>query len=132
MTQFIKQNRAPLFLSGFFCGLAVFTLLAFRTLGREDSSAPPREITLVARDSVFNESNPDLVLRRGKPIRLIVRNEEPGRTLHCFQIPSLGVYTTRNLAAGEAEVITFTPRKKGVFGYACLMHPSMNGRVIVE
>jgi plastocyanin len=52
--------------------------------------------------------------------------------LHCFIIGGLNVKTTRNLATGESETLTFTPRERGAFSYACLMHPMMVGKIVVE
>ena len=40
--------------------------------------------------------------------------------------------TARNLDSGETETLTFKPTQQGIFTYACLMHPQMAGKIIVQ
>ena len=65
-------------------------------------------------------------------MKLVVRNEERGKTLHCFTIAGLDVRTTMDLEAGESEELIFTPKRRGDFAYTCMLHPMMTGKVIVE
>jgi FtsP/CotA-like multicopper oxidase with cupredoxin domain len=105
---------------------------------RQRPTPQPREIVLISRDVSFwvaerpQEPNPPLRLTRGQPVKLILRNEEPDKVLHCFTIGGLDVKSTRNLAGGESETLAFTPTQSGTFTYACLMHPMMAGKVVVE
>jgi plastocyanin len=71
-------------------------------------------------------------LKKGETVKLTLLNQEPGKVLHCFTIGGMNVKTTRHLATGESETLTFRPREKGVFSYACLMHPMMTGKILVE
>lgn len=136
MTEMIKKHVAVVFVGGFVAGVLAIAVLAFQ-LGRAPESSP-YEIVLVARDVSFRLAeqpdvpNPTLRFASGRPVRLVLRNEEPGKVLHCFTAAGLGVRSSRHLAAGESEVFTFTPRRRGSFAYACLMHPGMTGRVVVE
>jgi heme/copper-type cytochrome/quinol oxidase subunit 2 len=119
----------------------VAALTAFAVKARQgagDAQPSTQEIVLVSRDVAFwvddrpQERNPRLTLQKGRPVRLVVRNEEREKVLHCFTITGLDVATTRNLATGESETLTFTPTQSGTFAYACLMHPMMTGTVVVR
>jgi plastocyanin len=135
MKYIIQTHGLKLFLAGFAAGVLTLAVVAFNG-SRE--KAPPREIVLVTDDLAFYEAgqldrpNPTLQLKVGQPVKLVIRNEEPGKVLHCFNTGGLGVKTTGSLATGESETLTFTPRKKGTFVYACLLHGSMAGKLVVE
>jgi plastocyanin len=92
----------------------------------------------VATDVAFQlvdqpgKANPPITLKKGQPVKLVISNAEPEKVLHCFTIAGLNVKTSGSLAAGESETLLFTPAKRGTYAYACLMHPSMTGRVVVE
>ncbi len=136
MTQMIKNHGGKMFAAGVVAGVVAFTVMAFSMDRLPKHSV--REIVLIAKDVSFrladqpDESNPPLRLKKGEPVKLILRNDEPGKVLHCFTIGGLNVKTTRDLATGESETLTFTPTQKGAFAYACLMHPMMTGKVVVE
>jgi plastocyanin len=136
MPKIIKKHGSKMFAAGFIAGLIVFAVMAFN--GRPDNSTSPREIVLITKDVVFqnasqpNEPNPTIRLKKGETVKLTLLNQEPDKVLHCFTIGGLGVKTSRHLATGESETLTFTPREKGVFSYACLMHPMMAGKLVVE
>ena len=136
MAKIIKKHGSKMFAAGFLAGLLVFAVMAFNN--RAENGSAPREIVLITKDVVFqnasqpNEPNPTLRLKNGETVKLTLLNQEPDKVLHCFTIGGLGVKTSRHLAAGESETLTFTPREKGVFSYACLMHPMMAGTLIVE
>ena len=126
-----------MFAAGFIAGLLVFAVMAFND-APATTDASPREIVLITKDVVFqnasqpNEPNPTIRLKKGETVKLTLLNQEPDKVLHCFTIGGLGVKTSRHLATGESETLTFTPREKGVFSYACLMHPMMAGKLVVE
>lgn len=114
------------------CALSALAM----TIGRAPG-AKTREIVMVTRDVAFEVpgqlgANPTLQLKKGQPVRLILRNDEPEKILHCFTIGGLGVKTTKDLATGESETLVFTPLERGTFTYACLMHPMMAGKIVVE
>lgn len=99
---------------------------------------PAKQIVLIAKDQAFRLAdqpglrNPPIALRRGETVELELRNEDPARVLHCFVISGLNVKTTRDLESGESVKLTITPEEKGTFTYACLMHPLMAGKVVVQ
>ena len=136
MSRFIRRHRTwllPLVLVVVVLSTAVPALSL-----RQRPAMQPQEIVLLARDVSFwlperpQEPNPSLHLTRGKPVKLMLRNDEPDKILHCFTIGGLDVKSTHNLASGESEVLAFTPTTSGTFTYACLMHPMMAGKIVVE
>jgi hypothetical protein len=135
MKQLMQTQAFKVFCAGFIAGVLTLTVVAFN-LQRE--KAPLREIVLVANAVEFylegqpEQTNPTLRLKAGQPIKLVIRNEEPGKVLHCFNTGDLGVKTTGSLAGGESEALLFTPKKKGTFVYACLLHATMAGKLVVE
>lgn len=136
MTQIIKKHGSKMFAAGFIAGLLVFAVLAFNE--RADNASAAREIVVITKDVAFqnasqpNEPNPTICLKKGETVRLTLLNQEPDKVLHCFTIGGLGVKSSRHLATGESETLTFTPKERGVFSYACLMHPMMAGKLVVE
>ncbi|MBI4641972.1 MAG: cupredoxin domain-containing protein [Candidatus Tectomicrobia bacterium] len=92
-----------------------------------------QEITLVAKNTRFNETNPIVVLHRGDQVQMTIRNDEPPGTPHNLFIAGLDVKTSKILQPGESETITFTPNRQGTFTYSCLLHPGMmDGQVVVQ
>jgi plastocyanin domain-containing protein len=136
MAEIIKKHGAK-FVAGFIAGAVLFAMMAF-SIGSSQNAAPAREIVLIAKDVAFRNAgeaepaNPTIVLKQGETVRLTLINREPGQVLHCFSIAGLGVKTSRILATGESETLSFSPAEKGVFSYACLMHPMMAGKILVE
>lgn len=135
MTETIRRHRgklAALVLAGAALWIAAAGLRAGNAY-----DGPPYEQVLVMRGIAFQAGgsgppNPALELRRGQPVRLVIRNQEPGAVLHCFTIPGLGVKTSGSLVAGESEVLEFVPRSRGTYSYACLLHPGMTGKIVVR
>ena len=136
MSRFIKLHFRRVLPIVFAAIVVAATLTAFGL--RRHADAAPQEITLVAKDVSFrladrpDEPNPVLSLTKGRAVTLIVRNDDPEKVLHCFTIGGLDVATSRDLATGESESLAFTPTETGTFAYACLMHPMMTGKVIVQ
>ncbi|MGH7179940.1 MAG: cupredoxin domain-containing protein [Tepidisphaeraceae bacterium] len=138
MSRVIKTHKIGLLSLVFALAVLAAAVPALSLRHRWTQPQPVEEIVLVARDVAFwhsnapGQSNPTLRLVRGRPVRLILRNDEPDAVLHCFTIGGLDVKSTRDLAGGDSEILCFTPDQSGTFTYACLMHPSMTGRVVVE
>ena len=73
-------------------------------------------------------------LAYGKEARILIRNIET--VSHGFAIPDFGV-AIAEIKAGHAEVVKFTPDKKGTFPFMCTVwcserHMQMRGELIVE
>jgi len=92
-----------------------------------------QEITFIAKNTRFNETNPVVLLHRGDQVQMTIRNDELPGMPHNFVIAGLDVKTSKILQPGESETITFTSNRQGTFTYACLLHPGMmDGQVVVQ
>lgn len=101
-------------------------------LGKNPSRAP-QKIQLQAKAGRFNEVNPTLEIRRGVPVEITIRNDEPEAIPHDFALVGLGVKTSKALQPGEVSTLRFTPLQTGEFAYTCSLHPGlMDGRLIVR
>jgi len=98
---------------------------------------PPVRITIVAKDQAFHLEdqpelrNPPITLKRGQVAELVLRNEDPERILHCFSISGLDVMVP-SIDSGQTVSITVRPSERGTLTYACLLHPPMAGKLIVQ
>lgn len=115
-------------------------MLALMLGACSDSStgdAPKVRIILIAKDQAFHLEdhpelrNPSITLQRGQTAELVLRNEEPGRVLHCLSISGLDVKTP-SIDSGQLLTVKVRPTKRGTLTYACLMHPPMAGKLIVQ
>jgi Cupredoxin-like domain len=115
-------------------------LLALTLAGCGDSStgdAPKVRIMLIAKDQAFHLEgkpelrNPAITLKQGQIAELVLRNDDPSRVLHCLAISGLDVKTA-SIDSGQSLTVTVRPTKRGTLTYACLMHPPMAGKLIVQ
>jgi hypothetical protein len=101
------------------------------------SDTPKVRITLVAKDQAFylegqpELRNPPIILKRGETAELLLRNEDQRSVLHCFAISGLDVKTS-SIDPGQTLAVTVRPTQRGTLTYACLMHPPMAGKLIVQ
>jgi len=93
----------------------------------------PREITLVARDMAFYlpgdpTPNPRLVVERGEPVRLLLRNAERGMP-HDVAVPDGdGGWDASRKVRGRDETAELTfeaPQMAGGYEYICTLHSRM-------
>jgi len=116
----------------------VFLVAAGLTIGKgvvlgKGQLPPPQTITLQAKAGKYNEVNPTLEVRRGIPVEITIRNDEPGSIPHDFVLVGLGVRTPKAIQPGEVSTLRFTPTQPGEFAYTCTLHPGlMDGRLIVR
>ena len=98
---------------------------------------PSVRIVLIAKDQAFHLEgkpelrNPAITLQRGQTAELVVRNDDASRVLHCLSISGLDVKTP-SIDPGQLLTVTIRPSKRGTLTYACLMHPPMAGKLIVQ
>ena len=120
--------------------LTLLVLAATSLVGCGDaniSETTKVRITIVAKDQAFHlEGQPDLrnppiTLKRGEVTELVLRNEDPNRILHCFSISGLDVKVP-SIDSGQTVTVTVRPSERGTLTYACLMHPPMAGKLIVQ
>jgi hypothetical protein len=123
-------------------GLSVLLSVTFALMlaGCGDSrnlDTPKVRIVLIAKDQAFHLEgkpelrNPPITLQRGQTAELVLRNDEPGRVLHCLSISGLDVKTA-SIDSGQLLTVKVRPTKRGTLTYACLMHPPMTGKVVVQ
>jgi heme/copper-type cytochrome/quinol oxidase subunit 2 len=98
---------------------------------QEPSSLDIREgILLVAKDNVFNETNPTIYTIVNEPIKLTVLNRDLVK--HDLIIDELNI-NTAYLRPEQDFVTAVASEKAGRFEYYCSLHPAtMRGNVIVE
>jgi plastocyanin domain-containing protein len=96
-------------------------------------NAAPQVIHLQAKAGRYNDVNPTLEVRRGVPVQITIRNDEPGAIPHDFVLVGLGVKTPKPIEPGEVRTLRFTPSQAGEFAYTCTLHPGlMDGRLLVR
>jgi plastocyanin len=101
------------------------------------SSSGAREIHLVVRDMTYylegqDTPNPTLHVRRGEPVRILLRNEDAGMS-HDFAIRAWNRGTGVIEGRGDAAVEFTAPDAPGEETYACTPHGEMmRGTIRVE
>lgn len=94
------------------------------------SETPGREITLVVRDMAFylegdyTHPNPDIEVKAGEHVRIVVRNEERGMT-HDFAVPAVGASVDLLEWQERGEVTFDVPATPGTYEYVCRPHMLM-------
>jgi nitrous oxide reductase len=92
-------------------------------------------VELIARAPEHGNWYPRKVkLAYGKEAKILIRNIET--VTHGFAIPDFNV-AVKEIKAGEAAVVQFTPDKKGTFPFMCTVwcsdeHLHMTGEIVVE
>lgn len=98
---------------------------------QEFSSLDSRQgILLIAKDNVFNETNPTIYATVNVSNKLTILNKDLVR--HDFIIDELNI-NTAYLRSEQDFVTAIASEKAGKFEYYCSLHPAtMRGNVIVE
>jgi hypothetical protein len=115
--------------------LLALTLASCGNSSRGDATKV--RILLVAKDQAFHLEgapdlrNPPIILKQGQTAELVLRNDDPSRVLHCLSISGLDVKTP-SIDSGQSLTVTVRPTKRGTLTYACLMHPPMAGKLIIQ
>lgn len=123
-----------------FLGVLAVAVLAGATLltsGAGPADVDVREIRMVVRGMTFyldggDAPNPDLRVKAGERVRLLLRNHDTGMT-HDFVVDAWQV-ETKLLQGGEEAAVTFqAPAEPGTEMYFCSPHAQMmRGTIIVE
>jgi len=118
-------------------GLLLFAVIGLVACDSKTGDASKVRIVIVAKDQAFHLEgqpdvrNPPITLKRGQITELVLRNDDPSRILHCFSISGLDVKIS-SIDSGQTVSVTVRPAERGTLTYACLMHPSMAGKLIVQ
>ena len=97
----------------------------------QPSSLERREgILLVAKDNLFNETNPTIYAKIDEPTKLTVVNKDFVR--HDFVVDALNI-NTAILSPEQDAVSAIASEKAGEFEYYCSLHPAtMRGSIVVR
>lgn len=97
----------------------------------QPSSLERREgILLVAKDNLFNETNPTIYSKIDEPTKLTVVNKDLVR--HDFVVDALNI-NTAILSPEQDAVTAIASEKAGEFEYYCSLHPAtMRGSIVVR
>ena len=97
----------------------------------QPSSLERREgILLVAKDNLFNETNPTIYAKIDEPTKLMVVNKDFVR--HDFVVDALNI-NTAILSPEQDAVTAIASEKAGEFEYYCSLHPAtMRGSIVVR
>ena len=97
----------------------------------QPSSLEGREgILLVAKDNLFNETNPTIYAKIDEPTKLTVVNKDFVR--HDFVVDALNI-NTAILSPEQDAVSAIASEKAGEFEYYCSLHPAtMRGSIVVR
>lgn len=95
------------------------------------SSLERREgILLVAKDNLFNETNPTIYAKIDEPTKLTVVNKDLVR--HDLVVDALNI-NTAILSPEQDAVTAIASEKAGEFEYYCSLHPAtMRGSIVVR
>ncbi len=97
----------------------------------EEAELPNVEgVILVARDNLFNGTNPDIHVKVGVPKKLVVVNNDFSR--HDLVVDELNL-NTAYLRGGQDFKTAIVTEEPGVYEYYCSLHPdTMRGKIIAE
>ena len=97
----------------------------------QPSSLEGREgILLVAKDNLFNETNPTIYSKIDEPTKLTVVNKDLVR--HDLVVDALNI-NTAILSPEQDAVTAIASEKAGEFEYYCSLHPAtMRGSIVVR
>lgn len=110
--------------------LLVLAVIGLSVGARARSQPETRTITLEVRDMAFflpddETPNPRLKVRRGEEVKLVLYNQDPGRS-HDLNVESLDLATRMLRAVGEsAELTLHAPAEPGEHAYVCSLHTQM-------
>jgi heme/copper-type cytochrome/quinol oxidase subunit 2 len=97
----------------------------------QPSSLDIREgILLVAKDNLFNKTNPTIYAKIDEPNKLTIVNKDLVR--HDFIVDELNINTA--ILSPEQDFVTaIASEKQGEFEYYCSLHPAtMRGNIVVR
>lgn len=97
----------------------------------QPTSLDQREgILLVAKNNLFNETNPTIYAKVNEPDKLTIVNKDLVR--HDFIVDELNINTA--ILSPEQDFITaIASEKPGEFAYYCSLHPAtMRGTIVVK
>ncbi|MDP9197035.1 MAG: cupredoxin domain-containing protein [Thermoproteota archaeon] len=87
-------------------------------------------ILLIAKDNLFNSTNPDIHVKSKIPTRITIVNKD--FTKHDFIINDLNI-NTGYLSSDQDFTTAIASNSSGIYEYYCSFHPAtMHGRILVD
>ena len=114
---------------------AVAAVIVVASLLPVMTSAPSREVTLMARGMAFyleddpETPNPTIEVTAGERVRVVLKNEDRGM-VHDFAVPALNTGMDLLRWNEEGEVTIAVPSRPGTYEYVCNPHRLMMQGVI--
>ncbi len=97
------------------------------------STTATTTITLIAKDTRFNATNPTIHLKVGQTVKFIIINQESGSMPHSLYIKEIPSASTSTITPGQTANFTVTFSTGGNYTYACAVHPGiMDGKIVVQ
>lgn len=100
-----------------------------------DEELPVEDILLITKRSTFNDTNPDVNVTVGVPVKLVVRNDDIiAHNLRVDEAANDGItpINTAYLPAGRDFPTAIVTQKPGSYEYYCELHPEMRGMIIAQ
>ena len=100
-----------------------------------DAELPVEDILLITKRSTFNDTNPDVRVTVGIPVKLVVRNDDIiAHNLRVDEAANGGItpINTAYLPAGRDFPTAIVAQKHGTYEYYCELHPEMRGNIIAQ
>jgi len=122
------MKRKTRFCVGLFVALLAISSLA--RCARKEPEATKNPAVQEIKVIVKGEYSPDrIVVKKGRPVRLLFYREDDSECTAQVVIPDLNVKQDQALKKDTA--VTFVPEKEGEFTFACGMD-MMKGKLVVE
>src|SRR5215475_4899449 len=110
----------------------VGTMWAVRNLilsNNETITSSHASVLLVAKDNLFNSTNPDIHALAGLPMKITLVNKDFVK--HDFVVKELNI-NTGYLSSDQDFTFAIASDHSGIYDYYCTLHPdTMHGRVII-
>ena len=110
----------------------VGTMWAVRNLissNNETSISSQAGFLLVAKDNIFNTTNPDIHAKAGLPMKITVVNKDFVK--HDFVVKELNI-NTGYLSSDQDFTFAIASNHSGIYDYYCTLHPdTMHGRLVI-
>ena len=100
-----------------------------------DVELPVEDVLLITKRSTFNDTNPDVSVTVGVPVKLVVRNDDIiAHNLRVDEAANGGItpINTAYLPAGRDFPTAIVTQKQGTYEYYCELHPEMRGNIIAQ
>jgi plastocyanin len=126
----LKNNLIAVIAISFTVVGTMWAVRNFIASNNEISKSAIGGILLIAKDNLFNSTNPDIHATVGNSTRVTIINKDFVR--HDFIVDGLKI-NTGYLASDQDFTTAIATTHPGIFEYYCSLHPeTMRGKVVIE